>query len=104
MQFCTSAIIGTALYFGADFLGNHYFHDAESGAVLKVFSLFFIGTNVFTVVNTLFGVAQDTLLQKSTEFLRMFFVFLSALIIFLAGKGSLLAYAWIWIIGLFVAI
>lgn len=104
VQFFSSVIIAGGLYFGADILGRYYFNDADSVGVLKVLSLFFVGSNIFNLINTLFGVAQDTLLQKSTEFLRMFFVFASALIIFLAGKGSLLAYAWIWIIGLVVAI
>ena len=53
---------------------------------------------------TIFGVSQNTKLQKGTEFLRMIFVVLFTLGLYLLDMGTLVTYTWTWIGGVAVGI
>lgn len=63
-QIGSSILIGGFFLFGADWLAAHYFHDSLAAPILKIFSLFFLGLNLFTLINTFFRAIQNTKLQK----------------------------------------
>ncbi|MBS9784208.1 oligosaccharide flippase family protein, partial [Candidatus Gracilibacteria bacterium] len=53
-QMATGLVLAGFFFFGADFLAQNYFEDPKSGNILKIFSLYFIGINIFQVLSTFF--------------------------------------------------
>lgn len=103
-QLITSSIIGLILYFSSSYLAEHYFHSREAAGVLQVFCIFFFGMNIHSMNTTIFGVSQNTKLQKGTEFLRMIFVVLFTFGLYVFDIGNLITYAWTWIGGVAIGI
>ncbi|MCK9272076.1 oligosaccharide flippase family protein [Candidatus Gracilibacteria bacterium] len=107
-QIPTSLFIGGLLYFTSDYLAVNYFHAkelvSETQYVLKVFCLFFIGMNLFQIVNTVFGATQNTKFQKGSEFVRMIAILVFTLFFWYSGIGTLQNYSWTWIFGLIFGI
>lgn len=103
-QLVTSTIIGFILFFSSGYLAEHYFHAQAAQGVIQVFCLFFLGMNLLSMCTTIFQVGQNTKLQKGTEFLRMIFVVLFTLGLYLSENGNLITYAWTWIGGVIVGI
>ncbi len=100
-QIITSILIASIFYFWADFIANNYFKTQTAKETLKIFAFFFIGINIFQTINNFFLAVQDTLYFKITEFLRMAFIMLSVLFIFLWDIWSLYNYSLSWLIWLY---
>ncbi len=103
-QVITSVLIGGVLFLSSGWLAEHYFHAKEATQVIEIFCLFFLGINLHNINITIFGVSQNTRLQKGTEFLRMVFVVLFTLGLYLADNGNLITYTWTWIGGVVAGI
>ncbi len=100
-QISTSTVVSIWLYLWASFLAREYFHTPEAEPVLKIFSLFFIGSHILQVIGTFFSAIQNIKIQKSIEFFRMIMTVWWALILVYLGNGSLETFSWIWIIWLY---
>lgn len=85
------------IFFFADFLAIHHFKDPAAANILKIFSLFFLGTNMMHIFTALFSATQNTKLQKATDFIRIFSSTIFIVTLFFIESGSLLLYTWAWI-------
>lgn len=103
-QVTTGITIALFFFYGADFLANNYFKAPEASDILKVFSLYFLGINIFQIILTFFISIQNTLYNRILAFLRILFVLFSILFVFYFDFWELLYYSFAWIIGLFVGI
>ena len=100
-QVITWVIIALILFFWADYLAIHYFKTPESKNIIQIFCLYFLWINIFQVFNNFFLVVQNTFYNRITEFLRMFFILTSVLIITFLDFGNITNYALAWISGLY---
>lgn len=103
-QIPTSIMIWLWLFFWADYLSINYFHDPKAAWILKIFCLFFVLMNMFSIVNTVFWASQNTKYQKWTELVRMLSILTVTLVYFLSDRWTLANYSWNWIIGLVAGI
>lgn len=101
-QVATSAVLGTAFYLGADFLGERYFKSPDASAVLKVFCLFFLLNNLIQIGTTIYGSLQRTKSQYAVNFLRAFLSLAFVATLWAGGHGNLIAYSWAWVFPLLV--
>lgn len=104
VQLCTSIFLALFLFFLADFLAVSHFKNPIAKEVIQVMSLFFVGSNLLQISTILFSVSQNTKLQKGLDFFRIFMTALGIFIISFASSGTILHYAWVWIISIFVTI
>jgi O-antigen/teichoic acid export membrane protein len=104
MQVISSIVIGGSLYVWSGWLAEHYFGDPRAAEVLRIFCLFFVGINLFQILNTVFQASQNTFLQKSTEFARMASMLLFVVAIWWGPDRSIESYAWAWIGGVAVGV
>lgn len=102
VQLITGLFIFTLLFFWADFIAQNYFKSDTATSILKVFSFFFLGINLFQLINNFFMAVQNTFLQKLTELIRMWFVMLSIISIYFLDIWNILLYSYSWIFGLFL--
>jgi len=102
IQCITWVLIFSIFYFGAPYLAEYYFKSEAATEVLQLFAFFFIGLNLFQLINSFFLAVQNTFLQKWLETLRMFFVMFATIAIFFSGYWDLLTYAYSWLIGLYI--
>jgi len=102
IQCITWVIIFSIFYFGAPYLAEYYFQSEAATEALQVFAFFFIGLNLFQLINSFFLAVQNTFLQKWLEALRMFFVMFAVIWIFFSWVGELLSYAYAWIGWLYI--
>lgn len=101
-QIGSSSIIGTVIFSLAPWLAENYFHNISATDAIRIMCLFFVGSNLMHIGTTLFSVSQNTKFWRGTDFLRMFLTFVSIVILFFFGYGSLETYIWAWIVGLFL--
>lgn len=104
IQCITGGIIFLILFFGATFIADNYFESNQAIFILKVFSFFFLGINLFQLINNFFMAVQNTFLQKICEFLRMFLVMACVLWIFVLDFWDIQLYSFSWIFWLYVGI
>ena len=64
VQFATSSVLAVVCFASAPWLAREYFGRGDALGAIEIFSVFFLGANVFQWFNTLFRAMQDTLLQK----------------------------------------
>ena len=102
IQIITSLIVVIIFYFWSTFIAENYFKTLAAKETLQVFAFFFLGLNLFQTLSQFFLSIQDTLAHKWTEFLRMWFIMLSVLFIFLWNGWSLLEYSYSWLVWLYV--
>lgn len=100
-QTITWILIFLIFYFWADYLSINYFKDKESVNIIKIFAFFFLWYNFFQVINTFFLAIQDTFIQKITEFLRMSFVVIFVIYIFLSDLWNMFNYSLSWVLWLY---
>ena len=81
-----------------------HFKDAQAAEILRIMSMFFLGSNILHICTALFSATQNTKLQKSTEFVRLASTLALMAGIFFLDIGNLILYAWIWILGVVIAI
>lgn len=99
IQLLTSTIVSIWLYFWAGFLADHFFHSSQATWVIEIFSLFFIGNHVLTVITTFFSAIQNIKLQKIVDTFRLIVSVSWAGILLFSHTWNILLYSWIWIIG-----
>lgn len=102
IQFLTWLIIAGILFFGSNLISQIVFKDPSTKNILEIFSIYFIGINIFQVFNTFFVSIQNTLYYKSTEFFRMIFTLLFTIYFFTTHKWSSLHYASSWVLSVYV--
>lgn len=95
-------IIFLIFYFQAEFLAINYFKNIENLKVIKIFAFFFLWFNFFQVINTFFLSIQDTFVQKLTEFLRICFVLMFTLYLFITKTWNIFSYSLSWVLWLYV--
>lgn len=98
IQTITGIIIALLFFFWADFLSKHYFESETAKQVIQIFSLFFLGINIFQVFNTFFLVIQNTFYNKITEMLRLLSTLFFVISLFVFDLWNIKTYslAWIW--------
>jgi len=101
IQLLTWVIIASFLFFWADFLANNYFKSPKAIEVLQIFSVFFLGMNLFRVLATFFMAIQNTFLNKLIEFIKIFFTLISVIVLFFLDIGTLSNYSIAWVIWLY---
>lgn len=106
--FCTQTItwiiIALLMFFGADFLSQHYFQSPISKNIIQIFSLYFLWINIFQVFNGFFLVIQNTFYNKVGDFLKMVFTLFFILFIFFSDIWNITLYSLSWIGGLYIGI
>lgn len=104
-QIPTSILIWSFLFFGSDYLADYYFHAwklaQETAYTLKVFSLFFVWMNIYSLVSTVYWASQNTKYQKWTELVRMLAILGFTLFYWFFDMWTLEEYSWTWIYWLF---
>ena len=90
-------------FLGADFLGEHYFKNEYASAVIKVFSLFFLGINIFQIITQFFLAVQDTLYYKLSEFVRNICIVISTIALIYFDASQIYYFSFSWIIGVYIA-
>lgn len=101
VQMFTSILLTLFFFFWADIIGKYYIQDERAIDVLKVFSLFFIGINIFELTTNFFQAVQDTFYAKLSEFIRMLTILMTVLYVFFFDERTILAFSKAWIIGLY---
>lgn len=101
-QIFSSLILLSVFFFWAEFLSENYFKSSVAKPVIQVFSLFFLGINIFNLLSQFFLSVQNTFYYKLSEFIRNSFIFISILIIIFTHTSSLQNLALSWIIGLYI--
>ena len=96
-QMTTWIIIAWFFFFWAEFLSIHYFKSEASKSIIQIFSLYFLGINIFQVFNGFFLVIQNTFYNKLNDLLRMLFILSFILSIFFLDLGSIITYSYAWI-------
>lgn len=104
MQLCTGIIIFSLFFFGADMIAENYFQSTTATDILRIFAFFFLGINLFQLINNFFLAVQNTFLQKLMEFIRMGFVMLWVIIIYFWDFWTLANYSYSWIGGLYISV
>ena len=100
-QVITWLIIAFVLFFGADYLAIHYFKSDVATNILKIFSLYFLWVNIFQVFNSFFLSVQNTFFNKLTEFLRMIFISLFTIFLFIFELWNITTYSSAWVIWMY---
>jgi len=70
-QVATAIIIALFLWFGAPWLAENYFHSPNAVIILKYFCFYFLGINLFQILQSIFAAFQDTFSTQFTDFIRM---------------------------------
>lgn len=104
VQIFTGLIIASILRFWAPWLATHYFHSPSAETILRYFCFYFLGINLFQVLQSIFFAFQNTLAQQFVEFIRMWSVVGFTLFFFLTGRASIEWYSLNWILWLVVGI
>ncbi len=86
IQAITGIIIALLLFFGANYLGTHYFHSPESVHIIKIFCLYFLGINFYNVLFSIYIAFQDVIQYKLMEGIRGYTALIFTLIFFLLGS------------------
>lgn len=84
VQIFTSIFIASILFIFAPWLAEFYFHEPLIINLLRISGLYFIGINLIHIATVLFSVSQNTKLQKSSEFIKVFTTGIGSVILFLS--------------------
>ncbi|MCD5380397.1 oligosaccharide flippase family protein, partial [Candidatus Gracilibacteria bacterium] len=103
-QTISGILIACFFYFGADFIATNYFKSDQAIQALKIFAFFFIGINIFQIIEKFFLAIQNTFYSKLIEFVRMGFILISVIFIFFGDLGNLINYSYSWVIGLYIGV
>lgn len=104
LQGITSILLTAFFFFGADIIAQHYLKNTAAVEALKIFSLFFIGINIFQIFWNFFLSVQNTFYSKLADLIRLFCVLLFTLYILFSDSSHLLYYSYAWIIGLYIGV
>lgn len=106
-QISTWIIISLILRFWSDWLAINYFHSENAALILKYFCIYFIGNNLFQVLQTIFNAFQKTFDYQFVEFVRWCSIFAFTLFCFFSWRWTIERYSlnrvlWLWI-GIIIA-
>ena len=104
IQILTWILISAWLWFGWEWLALHYFHSENAVLILKYFCVYFILTNIFQVIQTIFNAFQKTFEYQIIDFIRMFLILLLVIICFFTGRWTIEWYSLAWVSGLWLTI
>lgn len=106
MQMITWIIIFCLLFFNAEWLAIHHFHDVTAENVIKIMSFYFLWTNLLQICSSVFVAFQDTFSSGLVSFSNMFSVLIFSIIFWICASFnvSLFALAWIIWIGIWISI
>ena len=100
VQILTWIVIATWLWFGSNWLSANYFHSEHAWIILKYFCAYFILTNIFQVIGTIFNAFQKTFEYQLTGFIRMFLILTFVMICFFTNNWTIERYSLSWVVGL----
>ncbi|NOZ44752.1 MAG: hypothetical protein GXP45_06520 [bacterium] len=92
------------MFFGADWLALHYFHNESVIQVLKYFSVYFLFINILQVLQSTFRAFQDMFMFKLSDFVKMGTTTLFTIIFFFGGFAQLSYFALAWVLGLILSV
>lgn len=92
-QVLTGLIIAGILWYGAPWLATYYFKSPNAEVILRYFCFYFLGINLFQILQSIFYAFQNTLAQQSVEFVRMRSVVAFTLFFFFSGRTSIQRYS-----------
>lgn len=106
MQLITWIIIFCLLFFNAERLAIHHFHEISATNVIKIMSFYFLWTNLIQVCSSIFVAFQDTFSSGLVWFSNIFSVLIFSLIFWISASFnvSLFALAWIIWIAIWISI
>lgn len=104
MQMLTGILIFCLVYFGADWLAIHHFHDPVASQILKILAFYFFGLNIITLCGTLFVSFQDSFSQWLTSAIQQVVNLIFTITFWSLSMLTVISYAWIRIIGVVTTI
>jgi len=103
-QLITSGIIWAIFFFWSTYISLNYFNSNNAIEIIKIFSFFFIGVNLFQIISTFFMSVQNTFLNKMMELCRMLSILIFTLTIFLLDRSGMVIFSYWWLFGLAVGV
>ncbi len=103
-QFSTGLLIVLILWFGAPWLAEHYFHSPNAEIILRYFCFYFLGINLFQILQSVFVAFQNTFAFQFVDFVRMWSIVGFTLFFFLTWRQSIERYSLNRVLGLAVGI
>ncbi len=104
IQTITGIIIALILFFWANYLALHYFHSPESGNIIKIFCLYFLGLNIFNMLFSIFIAFQDVIQYKLIDWIKSYTTLIFTLCFFLLGTLNITNFTRAWILWLWIAL
>ncbi len=91
IQLLISFVLYTIVFFLADFLASWYFHAPSAGLLIRLLGLWFFTTPFIIFIAALLLGFERTTWYTALDFFRMFFIFLSTLVLFFFFSDDILA-------------
>lgn len=102
IQMITWIFIAYGLFFWADFLANHYFHNEKAVIILKIFTIYFLWWNIFQITTSFFSAVQNTFFEKFKNFLQMLSVVGFTSYLYFMDLKSVENFSMAWIFWLYI--
>ncbi|AHB41440.1 polysaccharide biosynthesis protein [candidate division SR1 bacterium RAAC1_SR1_1] len=103
-QVFTAIIIALFLWLGAPWLAENYFHSPSAVVILKYFCFYFLGINIFQILQSVFVAFQNTFSFQFVDFVRMWSIVGFTFFFFITGRQSIERYSLNRILGLIFGI
>ena len=106
MQLITWIIIFCLLFFNAEWLAIHHFHEIAATNVIKIMSFYFLWYNLIQVCNSIFVAFQDTFNSWLMWFCNSISVLIFSILfrVFASFNVSLFALAWIIWVAIWISV
>lgn len=104
VQISTGIVLALILWIATPRLATHYFHSPEAVNILKYFCFYFLGINLFQVLQSIFYSFQNTFAYQFVDFVRMGSILVFTVLFRLGNKASIQRYSLSWILGLGIGI
>lgn len=101
-QLITWLIIAFILFFWADYLAENYFKSNIASNILKIFAVYFLWINFFQIFNWFFLAVQNTFFYKITEFIRMLFILIFTIYLYVFKLWDITNYASAWVFWMYI--
>lgn len=92
-QLFTGLIIAVILWFAAPWLSVHYFQSPDAVVILRYFCFYFLGINLFQILQSIFYAFQNTFAYQFVDFVRMWSVVGFTLFFFLTDRAEIQRYS-----------
>ncbi len=102
VQIFTALLIAIFLWFGAPWLAEHYFHSDSVVIILKYFCFYFLGINLFQILQSIFVAFQSTFSFQFVEFVRVWSIVWFSVLFFFTGRQSIERYSINWVLWLII--